>query len=104
MVRSRRSATRAPAVGRGQRTLLALGCVALTACYSGGGGSLRPTATIYSGGGVSGLTPASQWVEVRLPVARAVPLARQRRQIVEQDARALGIKPFGLGPVIRSQP
>ncbi|MBK6574895.1 MAG: hypothetical protein IPG17_01565 [Sandaracinaceae bacterium] len=62
---------RAPAVGRGQRTLLALGCVALTACYSGGGGSLRPTATIYSGGGVSGLTPASQWVEVRLPVARA---------------------------------
>lgn len=53
-----------------QRALLVLGCMALSACYmSNGGGTARPVANIYNGGGV---TSEPQWVEVRLPVARAV--------------------------------
>lgn len=55
--------------GRMRRAWLVLFSIALSACYRPTGAtSSRPVANIYSGGQ---LTAAPQWVEVRLPVARA---------------------------------
>lgn len=80
----------AQGVGRWRRALLGLLGLTLTACYHPAG-STRPIANIYSGGGV---TTQAQWVDVRLPVARAsVRMPSQPRYLppetgVEDDGAA----------------